>query len=75
MLIVRTGEFVVVNLYAVIGEHGTDPDRLLVIGEDGQHYAWELSTDQTVPVEVDDGWKIDPGLAIQDLFVEEQMGL
>lgn len=63
------------NLYAVIGEHGTDPDRLLVIGEDGQHYAWELSTDETVPVEVDEGWLIDPDLTNQDLLVEDQLGL
>ena len=45
--------------FAVIGEHDADPDRLLVVGEDGQYYAWELATDATVPIEVDEEWTVD----------------
>jgi hypothetical protein len=55
----RRGEPAMVCLYAVIGEHDTDPDLLLVVGEDGQHYAWALATDETTPVEVDERWRID----------------
>ena len=63
-----------INLFAVIGEHDSDPDRLLVIGEDGQHYAWELATDETVPVEVDERWRIDDDVPARDILFEEQMG-
>jgi hypothetical protein len=65
----------VVHLYAVIGEHDTDPDRLLVIGEDGQHYAWYLTTDETIPVDVDDGWRIDANLPAPHLLFQDELEL
>lgn len=47
------------NLYDVVGEHHSSPDRLLVIGEDGAYYAWELDTDETRPVELSSEWRVD----------------
>ena len=54
------------NLYDVVGEHHSRPDRLLVIGEDGAYYAWELETDQTLPVELSSEWRIDADLPERD---------
>jgi hypothetical protein len=50
------------NIFAVIGENRDDPDRLLVLGADGQHYEYQVSEGTTVPIpiEVDDRWMIDP---------------
>lgn len=54
------------NLYDVVGEHHSRPDRLLVIGEDGAYYAWELDTDETQPVELSSEWRIDAELPERD---------
>lgn len=40
--------------FTVIG-HGRDYDALLLLGDDGQHYAYDLPHGQLVPVELDDG--------------------
>lgn len=53
------------NLYDVAGEHHSSPDRLLVVGEDGAYYAWELDTDETLPVELSPEWKVDADLPEQ----------
>ena len=46
--------------YAVVGEHRDDPDRLLLLGDDGRHYVLDLpDTVSTLP-RVDDEWTIDP---------------
>jgi hypothetical protein len=37
-------------VFAVVGEHRADPDRLLLLGDDGRHYAY---TDDGVPAAVD----------------------
>lgn len=66
------GGYLLVNHFAVIGEHDDDPDRLLVVGEDGQPYAWELATDATVPVEVDEQWTIDDDLPETGLTLEDR---
>lgn len=50
------------NVFAVIGEHQDHPDRLLVLGDDGRHYAYELSTNATTPTEPTDEWQVDPDL-------------
>jgi hypothetical protein len=77
--VARRGEPAMVYLYAVVGEHGTDPDLLLVLGEDGQHYAWALATDETTPVNVDERWRIDAvpldRMSLRDPSFAEQISL
>jgi hypothetical protein len=48
------------TVFAVVGEKRDDPDRLLVLGEDGRHYQYQLPVGTTTPVVPDDGWVIDP---------------
>jgi hypothetical protein len=57
------GEASVPPVLAVVGEHLDDPDRLLLLGEDGRHYQYQLSDGTTIPVEPDDAWVIDPEYA------------
>jgi hypothetical protein len=45
--------------YEVIGEHLSDPDRLLVVGDDGRYYALHLITGLTSSAEFADEWIID----------------
>jgi hypothetical protein len=45
--------------YEVIGEHLTDPTRLLVIGDDGHFYALDLHDGQVAPTTFSDNWLID----------------
>lgn len=54
------GEPVVPPVLAVIGENRDDPDRLLLLGDDGRHYQYQLSDGTTLPVIPDDAWVIDP---------------
>lgn len=53
------------NLYEVVGEHRSRPNRLLVLGDDGAYYAWELDTDETLPVELSSEWRVDAELIKQ----------
>jgi hypothetical protein len=48
------------TVFAVVGENRHDPDRLLLLGSDGQHYQYHLSDGTTSPVKPDEGWVIDP---------------
>ena len=48
------------NVFAVIGENRDDPDRLLLIGADGQHYQYQLPDGATTPVRPDGDWVLDP---------------
>ena len=59
-----------VQFCAVIGEHRTDRDVLLVIGEDGQYYAWDLKTDTTEPVELDENWMLDRAVTAASALAE-----
>lgn len=45
--------------YEVIGEHLTDPTRLLVMGDDGQYYALSLLSGQIEPTTFSDEWVLD----------------
>jgi hypothetical protein len=45
--------------YEVIGEHLTDPTRLLVVGDDGHSYALDLHDGATSPADFSDEWIID----------------
>ncbi|MEA2513134.1 MAG: hypothetical protein QOF01_2709 [Thermomicrobiales bacterium] len=48
------------TVFAVVGEHHDDPDRLLLLGADGQHYQFLLQEGTTTPVVPDETWVIDP---------------
>jgi hypothetical protein len=52
---------------AVVGENKQDPDQLLLLGADGNHYAYSLPSGATQPVEVDDQWMVEVE-AEQELF-------
>jgi hypothetical protein len=63
------------NLYVVIGEHHDDPDRYLVLGADGDFYEWDLTSEQTIPIEPGEEWSIDPDLRgepvqFEDVFID-----
>jgi hypothetical protein len=47
------------TVYAIIGEHRHDPDRLLALGSDGRHYAVVLPSGDAFPTEPDDEWSMD----------------
>lgn len=47
------------TVFAVVGQHRDDPDHLLLLDEDGQHYDLRLPDGATVPVEPDDRWTVD----------------
>jgi hypothetical protein len=55
-----TEDPVVPTIFSVIGENHDDPDRLLLLGTDGQHYQYQLLDGTTSPVDLDDHWVIDP---------------
>ena len=54
------------TIFSVIGHHHEDPDRLLLLGDDGTHYQYDLPHDSTTPVEPDDEWDVDPNAVGQD---------
>ena len=47
------------NVFAVVGESRAEPDRLLLLGDDGRYYAY--ATDAAAPTEVEPTgeWAID----------------
>ena len=47
------------TIFAVVGQHERDPDRLLLLGDDGNHYQLDPARDAPVPAS-DDGWDVDP---------------
>ena len=47
------------TIFAVVGEHRDDPNRLLLLGDDGRHYAHRLPDGPTTPVEPDAQWVVD----------------
>lgn len=47
-------------VFAVVGQHRDDPSRLLLLGEDGRHYAYDASG-RTSPAPVDETWRLDLG--------------
>jgi hypothetical protein len=52
---------------AVVGESKDDPEQLLLLGEDGNYYAYGIADGHPEPVEPDDHWSVEPASA-QDLF-------
>jgi hypothetical protein len=47
------------TIFAVVGERRDDPLELLLLGDDGQHYAYPLPDGPMIPVEPDAGWVVD----------------
>ena len=47
------------TVFAVVGEHRDDPDRLLLLGDDGVHYDLRLPDGPAVPIEPDERWFVD----------------
>jgi hypothetical protein len=54
------GTRIMATIFSVVGAHQEDPDRLLMIGDDGQHYQLELTLGTPTPVEATDEWQFDP---------------
>lgn len=54
------------TVFSVIGYREDDPDRLLMIGDDGVHYEYDLPRDITKEVAVDENWQFDPGTIAPD---------
>lgn len=48
------------TIFAVVGEHHDDLDRLLLLGADGQYYQYLLPEETTTPVVPDETWDLDP---------------
>ena len=46
------------NVFAVVGEHRAEPDRLLLLGEDGRYYAFAADGRPT-EVEPTAAWRLD----------------
>ena len=61
------GEVTVPPVLAVVGESRDDPDCLLLRGEDGRHYQYQLTDGTTMPVVPDEAWLIDADHAAFDL--------
>src|SRR6478752_3693664 len=61
------------NIFAVVGEHRVDPDRLLVVGQDGNTYDYNVPADQLLPTEPrEDDWQVDTTvLELENLFFDE----
>ena len=49
------------NVFAVIGEHRHEPTRLLLLGDDGQYYAYGTTRGEPTQVIPSDEWTIDAG--------------
>jgi hypothetical protein len=47
--------------FQVIGEMRDDPNCLLLLGTDGQCYAYDITNGEIVPLELDDSWAVDIG--------------
>ncbi len=60
------GELAVPPVLAVVGESRDDPDCLLLLGEDGRHYRYQLTDGTTMPVVPDEAWVIDTDHATFD---------
>lgn len=46
-------------ILAVVGEHRADPDRLLLLGDDGLYYTYCDGLDSPVAVELTADWIVD----------------
>ena len=56
------------NVFAVIGEHREQPERLLLLGGDGRFYTYVSAEGPPVEVEPTEEWAMDD-LVVEGLFV------
>lgn len=49
--------------FQVIGELRDNPHALLLMGDDGQCYAYDIIDGEITPLEPDDSWAVDTSLA------------
>jgi hypothetical protein len=47
------------NIFVVIGENREDPNRLLLVDEDGNHYQYVVPDGTTIPIDLDETWIVD----------------
>jgi hypothetical protein len=47
------------TVFAVVGEHRADPDRLLLLGDDGRYYAYQTDDGVPIAVELTADWAVD----------------
>jgi hypothetical protein len=45
--------------FRVIGELTENPHHLLLVGDDGQYYAYDLVSGEILPLQPDDSWSVD----------------
>jgi hypothetical protein len=57
------------TIFAVVGERCDDPLELLLLGADGQHYAYPLPDGPVTPVELDDQWTVDHAQPVVEEFL------
>jgi hypothetical protein len=68
-LVPRVEPAAMTTIFAVVGERRDDPLELLLLGADGQHYAYPLPDGPVTPVELDDQWVVDHSRpAVEDLI-------
>jgi hypothetical protein len=48
-------------VFSVIGEHRNEPERLLLLGDDGHYYAFSAGLAQPTEVKPSGEWTIDTG--------------
>ncbi len=46
------------NIFAVVGEHRTEPERLLLLGDDGRYYGY-AGDGRLFQVELGAAWRLD----------------
>jgi hypothetical protein len=47
--------------FEVIGELRDNPHHLLLLGDDGQCYCFDITLDRITPLDPDDSWSVDIG--------------
>lgn len=45
--------------FQVIGELRDNPHHLMLLGDDGQCYAYDITSGEIMPMEPDDSWAVD----------------
>jgi hypothetical protein len=56
------------NVFAVIGEHREQPERLLLLGGDGRYYTYGSAEGPPVEVKPTEEWELDE-VVVEALFV------
>jgi hypothetical protein len=64
----RGGATDMTNVFAVIGEHREQPERLLLLGADGRYYTNAASVGSPVEVEPTEEWALDD-VSVETLFI------